>query len=160
MDLTTKRVTDQGHFGAGTHTSWTFRSGASAGSAFLPLLQVDYDVPVDAQNAVSPASTHGVGLSVRMQDGMAAPRDVSPKVAASYDEGRTWSVAGTTWQGHDSRCTTVVERSARLHRDALVTLRVTAIDAYGNSVRQTVTGAHPRRGTEWALGPRCRELYR
>ncbi|MGW6961123.1 S8 family serine peptidase [Streptomyces chartreusis] len=148
LDLTTKRVSDQWHFGTGTHTSWTFRSGASAEPALLPLLQLDYDVPVDAQNAVGRSRTHSVGLSVRMQDGMAAPRDVSLKVEASYDHGRTWSSAHTTRRGHDSRFTAVVERPARLHQDAFVTLRVTATDAHGNGVRQTVTRAYLHRGTE------------
>ncbi|MGX1488153.1 subtilisin family serine protease [Streptomyces tendae] len=148
LDLTTKRVSEQWYFGTGTHTSWTFRSGTTAEPALLPLLQLDYDVPVDAQNAVGRSRTHRVGLSVRTQDGLAAPRGVSLKVEASYDDGRTWSTARTTPQGHDSRFTSVVERPARLRQDAFVTLRVTATDAHGNGVRQTVTRAYLHRGTE------------
>ncbi|MFB8754450.1 S8 family serine peptidase [Streptomyces nigra] len=147
LDLTTKRVSDQWHFATGTHTSWTFRSGASAAPALLPLLQLDYDVPVDARNAVGRSRTHRVGLNVRMQDGMAVPRDVSLQVETSYDDGRTWSAARTIRQG-DTRFTAVVERPARLHKDAFVTLRVTATDARGDRVRQTVNRAYLHRGTE------------
>ncbi|MFE2632650.1 S8 family serine peptidase [Streptomyces sp. NPDC059374] len=148
LDLTTRRVSEQWQFATGTDTSWTFRSGASAEPARLPLLQLDYDVPVDAQNTVGRSRTHNVGLSVRMQDGMATPRGVALKVEASYDDGRTWSTARTARQGGDSRFTAVVERPARLHRDAFVTLRVTATDAQGNGVRQTVSRAYLHRGTE------------
>ncbi|WP_324610586.1 MULTISPECIES: S8 family peptidase [unclassified Streptomyces] len=148
LDLTTRRVSEQWQFATGTDTSWTFRSGSSAETARLPLLQLDYDVPVDAQNTVGRSRTHNVGLSVRMQDGMATPRGVVLKVEASYDDGRTWSTARTARQGGDSRFTAVVERPARLHRDAFVTLRVTATDAQGNGVRQTVSRAYLHRGTE------------
>ncbi len=148
LDLTTRRVSEQWQFATGTDTSWTFRSGSSAEPARLPLLQLDYDVPVDAHNTVGRSRTHSVGLSVRMQDGMATPRGVALKVEASYDDGRTWSTARTARQGGDSRFTAVVERPARLHRDAFVTLRVTATDAQGNGVRQTVSRAYLHRGTE------------
>ncbi|MDI9832743.1 S8 family serine peptidase [Streptomyces sp. KAU_LT] len=147
LDLTTKRASDQWRFATSTDTSWTFRSGAAAKPALLPLLQLDYDVPVDARNAVGRSRTHRVGLSVRMQDGMAAPRGVTLKVETSYDDGRTWSTARTARQG-DSRFTAMVERPARPHGDAYVTLRVTATDDRGNKVRQTVNRAYLHRGTE------------
>jgi len=40
-----------------------------------------------------------------------------------------------------------VERPSLRHGDAYVTLRVTATDAAGNSVRQTVVRAYLQRGT-------------
>ncbi|MEV6654152.1 S8 family serine peptidase [Streptomyces sp. NPDC051219] len=146
LDLTTARVSDDWHFGTDTSTSWTFRSDTTARPEALPLLQVDYAVPVDAQNAVGSARRHNLGLSVRMQDGMAAPRGVTLKVETSYDDGKTWTTART--DGKDSgRFTATVERPSRLHGDAYVTLRVTATDDAGNTVRQTVNRAYLHRGT-------------
>ncbi|MGW2938334.1 peptidase S8, partial [Streptomyces sp. NPDC001156] len=148
LDLTTARVSDDWHFGTGTHTSWTFRSDTAAETTLLPLLQLDYDVPVDAQNAVGRGRTHTLGLTVRMQDGMAAPRGVKLKVEASYDDGKTWTTTRTEQQDGDGQFTATVERPSNVHGDAYVTLRVTATDSAGNSVQQTVNRAYLHRGTE------------
>ncbi|MFE7329906.1 S8 family serine peptidase [Streptomyces sp. NPDC057565] len=145
LDLTTVRTSADWHFGTGTHTSWTFRSDTAAGPALLPLLQVDYAVPVDARNAVGSQRKHTLGLNVRMQDGMAAPRGVTLKVETSYDDGRTWTTATTARKG--SGFTATVERPTQVHGDAYVTLRVTAKDEAGNTVRQTVDRAYLQRGT-------------
>ncbi|MFB7311865.1 hypothetical protein [Streptomyces sp. NPDC056192] len=147
LDLTTARVSDDWHFGTTTNTSWTFRSDTTARPEKLPLLQVDYAVPVDAQNAVDSARRHNVGLTVRMQDGMAAPRGVTLKVEASYDDGKTWSSARTTRHGDGGSFTATVERPSRVHGNAYVTLRVTATDTAGNSVQQTVERAYLHHGT-------------
>ncbi|MFC4608414.1 S8 family serine peptidase [Streptomyces maoxianensis] len=144
LDLATARVSDDWRFGTGTRTSWTFRSDTAAHSALLPLLQVDYGVPADALNAVGSARRYALGLNVRMQDGMAAPRGLSLKVETSYDDGRTWTTATTARKG--SGFTAAVERPAPVHGDAYVTLRVTAKDAAGNTVRQTVDRAYLHRG--------------
>ncbi|MGW2930411.1 S8 family serine peptidase [Streptomyces sp. NPDC001156] len=148
LDLTTGRTSDDWRFGTDTHTSWTFRSGTTADTALLPLLQLDYDVPVDAQNAVGRARTHALGMTVRMQDGMAAPRGVKLKVEASYDDGKTWTTTRTERQDGEGRFTAIVERPSNVHGDAYVTLRVTATDSAGNSVQQTVNHAYLHRGTE------------
>ncbi len=102
-------------------------------------------MPVDAGNAVGRTRAHSVGLTVRAHGGMIDPRDVSLKVEASYDDGRTWCTARITRRVHGSCFATVVELPAHLHRDSFVTLRVTAADASGNSVR--VTRAYLHRGT-------------
>ncbi|MFF1833502.1 S8 family serine peptidase [Streptomyces sp. NPDC058231] len=145
LDLATARTSADWHFGTGTRTSWTFRSDTAASTALLPLLQIDYTAPVDARNAVGPRRRHSIGLNVRMQDGMAAPRGVTLKVETSYDDGRTWTAATTARQG--SGFTATVERPARVHGDTYVTLRVTAKDTAGNTVRQTVDRAYLQRGT-------------
>ncbi|MFE5374722.1 S8 family serine peptidase [Streptomyces mirabilis] len=148
MDLTTARTSDDWHFATGTHTSWTFHSDTTADATLLPLLQLDYDVPVDAQNAVGPARTDTLGLTVRNQDGMAAPRGVRLKVEASYDDGKTWTTTRTAQQHGDGQFTAAVERPSSVHGDAYVTLRVTATDDAGNSVQQTVKRAYLHRGAE------------
>ncbi|MDX2818428.1 S8 family serine peptidase [Streptomyces sp. PA03-5A] len=145
LDLATTRTADNWRFGTGTRTSWSFRSAAADADALLPLLQVDYDVRADAFNALGPQRRHTIELTVRMQDGMAAPRGVSLKAEASYDDGRTWTKAVTTRKG--SVFSATVERPLRVRGDAYVTLRVTATDAAGNSVRQTVDRAYLHHGT-------------
>ena len=95
LDLATARDSDDWQFATQTRTSWTFHSDTAASATLLPLLQLDYDVPVDAQNAVGSARTHTIGLTVRMQDGMAVPRGVKLKVEASYEDGKNWTTART-----------------------------------------------------------------
>ncbi|GAB2787880.1 S8 family serine peptidase [Streptomyces chlorus] len=145
LDLTTSRTSPEWVYGTGTETSWSFRSGTADPATTLPLLQLDYDVPVDAYNAVRPGRTHTVGLSVRAQDGLAAPRGVGVQVEVSYDDGRSWSRAGVKAREHNSFEATVTKPS-RTRGDAFVTLRVTARDAAGTSVRQTVERAYLHRG--------------
>ncbi|MFD6971003.1 S8 family serine peptidase [Streptomyces sp. NPDC059949] len=144
LDLATGRTSDNWHFATGTRTSWTFRSDTTTDSTLLPLLQVDYDVPVDALNAVSSKRRHDLGFSVRMQDAMAAPRGVSLQVETSYDDGKTWAKASTSRKG--GKFTASVERPDRVRGDAYVTLRVTAKDSAGNKVQQTVDRAYLHRG--------------
>ncbi|MFJ4467228.1 S8 family serine peptidase [Streptomyces sp. NPDC089424] len=144
LDLATSRTSENWRFGTRTHTSWTFRSDTTTAKAVLPMLQLDYDVPVDVHNAVGSRREHTLGLGVRMQDGLAAPSGVTVEVEASYDDGRSWSRATTTRKG--SGFTAIVERPWRVHGDAYVTLRVTATDAAGNSVQQRIDRAYQHRG--------------
>jgi hypothetical protein len=145
LDLTTSRESQEWAYGTGTETSWSFRSGSAGTATVLPLLQLDYDVPVDAYNAVRSGRTHTVGLSVRAQDALAAPRGVSVQVEASYDDGGSWSRAEVKDRGHNV-FEAAVKKPPRVRGDAYVTLRVTARDAAGNSVRQTVQRAYLHRG--------------
>ncbi len=145
LDLTTARVSDDWRFGTGTSTSWTFRSDTTADPEKLPLLQSTTPYRSNAQNAVGPGRKHTVGLTVRTQDGMAAPHGVKLKVETSYDDGRNWTTARPPGGRRTVHAT--VERPSLRHGDAYVTLRVTAADAAGNSVRQTVVRAYLQRGT-------------
>jgi subtilisin family serine protease len=146
LDVATSRVSPEWKYATDTSTSWWFRSGTAGDqAALLPLLQVDYNVPVDAWNAVRAGRTHTVGLTVRSQDGTAAPKGVQTEVQVSYDDGRTWSAARVGSRGHntfDARIT----KSARAKGDTYVTLRVTARDAAGDRVQQTVRRAYLWRG--------------
>ncbi|MFD3454353.1 S8 family peptidase [Streptomyces sp. NPDC058691] len=145
LDLTTARTSDDWRFSTSTSTSWTFRSDTAARPALLPLLQADWSVPVDLNNAVGSQRTHTLGLDVRTQDGLAAPRVVALRVDASYDDGRTWRPARTARHG-GTHFTAAVERPAGVRGDAYVSLRVTAVDAAGNTVRQTIDRAYLHHG--------------
>ncbi|GAA0512613.1 peptidase [Paractinoplanes deccanensis] len=104
-----------------TRTEWAFTS--AAGSATLPLIQLDYAVPLDeagraARNAevtVTPRQLPGVTATVGR-----------PQVEVSYDDGRIWHPGGSL----------KAPRSA-----AFVSLRVSARDNAGNTVRQEITRA-------------------
>ncbi|MEU7340873.1 S8 family serine peptidase [Streptomyces sp. NPDC007074] len=146
LDLTTARDSDDWSFATGTHTSWTFRSDTTTGSTMLPLLQVDYNVPVDTRNRMGRDRVHTVGFNVRMQDGMPAPRGVKLKFEASYEDGKNWMTVHTARYRGDGQFMATLARPSYIHGDAYVTLRVTATDAAGDSVRQTVVRAFLQRG--------------
>ncbi|MET9090098.1 S8 family peptidase [Streptomyces sp. NPDC004237] len=150
LDLTTGRDSDDWRFGTRTETSWSFGSDTTTSPSLLPLLQVDYSVPVDAENAVGPQRTHTLGFDVRMPDGLPAPHGTKLTVQTSYDEGRTWVTARTSptpGKGTGAHFTATVERPSRVRGDACVTLRVTAADDAGHSVRQTIYRAFLHRGS-------------
>ena len=142
LDLSTSRVSPDWEFGTRTQTSWSFHSDTTAGKAALPLLQLDYDVPVDEHNTVPAQHDHTIGLTVRNQDGLPTPGGVSVQVAASYDGGKTWTKEVRAKDQSHNRFTATVERPARTHGDVFVTLRVTATDGAGNQIRQTVERAY------------------
>ncbi|MEV8421125.1 S8 family serine peptidase [Streptomyces niveus] len=145
LDLTTSRKSPEWAYATATDTSWSFRSGAAGGATTLPLLQLDYDVPVDAHNAVGRGRSHTVGLTVRAQDGLPGPRGVTVKVEASYNDGKSWERATVNSRGSDG-FSARIDRPDRQRGDAYVTLRVTAEDSSGNRVRQTVERAYLHRG--------------
>ncbi|EST19513.1 S8 family peptidase [Streptomyces niveus] len=145
LDLTTSRKSPEWAYATATDTSWSFRSGAAGGATTLPLLQLDYDVPVDAHNAVGRGRSHTVGLTVRAQDGLPGPRGVTVKVEASYNDGKSWERATVKPRGSDG-FSARIDRPDRQRGDAYVTLRVTAEDSSGNRVRQTVERAYLHRG--------------
>ena len=148
LDLTTGRDSDDWRFGTRTETSWSFGSDTTTSPTLLPLLQVDYSVPVDAENAVGPQRTYTLGFDVRMPDGLPAPHGSRLKVETSYDDGKTWVTAQTSApRGKAGHFTAAVERPSRVHGNSCVTLRITAADDAGHSVRQTIDRAFLHRGS-------------
>lgn len=145
LRLKTTREAAEWEYATATDTSWTFPSGTTAEPTGLPLLQVDYDAPVDVHNAVGPHRSYTLGLTVRHQDGLGVPRGVRTTVEVSYDDGRHFTTAPVRAEGAGAFAATV-RKPAGVRGDALVTLRVTAKDMDGNSVQQTVTRAYLHRG--------------
>lgn len=141
LELSTARSSDDWKYGTAMATSWTFRSGRTAQATPLSLLQLDYDVPVDAHNTVRSASTTTIGVKVRAQDGLTAPHGVDVRVEASYDDGRTWARAKVRDHGRNS-FDAHVGRPSSGRGKAFVSLRVTATADDGSSVRQTVRRAY------------------
>ncbi|WP_399894835.1 S8 family peptidase [Streptomyces sp. BBFR51] len=139
LDMETSRASEDWRMGVATSTSWSFESGRTDSATPLSLLQLDYDVPVDVRNTVRGTRSHRIGVQVRAQEGLAVPRGVSVRVEASYDDGRTWSTARVNAHGHNAFRASLTPPG---HKETWVTLRVTARDSAGNSVRQTVQRAY------------------
>ncbi|MFE0632204.1 S8 family serine peptidase [Streptomyces sp. NPDC058864] len=142
LDLTTERDTEYWQTGTRTATSWTFRSGTAAKETLLPLLQIDYGVPADLWNSVGGDKRHDLDLTVRNQDGLAAPTGVGLKVEASFDDGKSWKGQVRVKDRGHNRFTATIERPGDRRDGGYVTLRVTATDKAGNTVRQTVERAY------------------
>jgi subtilisin family serine protease len=121
LALTTARGGDDWKYGTSTSTEWTFRS---AGAGALPLLAVNYAAPV----SLSGTTTTGPHLL-----GVGVPGSRSLAVSLSSDEGATWHPAITIGGS-------VVVPPGR----GTVSLRVTATDRDGNTVKQTVLRAYGR----------------
>ncbi|MFE6103650.1 S8 family peptidase [Streptomyces laurentii] len=113
-------------------TDWRFHS--TRGEALLPVLSVDYRVGTDLANSARTGSRTTVGLGVRHPKGLAGPKVTGVKLWASYDDGATWRQVRLD----GSLNGTIANPSAA----GFVSLRVTATDADGNSVDQTVTRAY------------------
>nr|WP_296067167.1 S8 family serine peptidase [uncultured Actinoplanes sp.] len=108
-------------YGTSTNTEWTFRS---RGSGPLPLLQVSYRAPV-ALDGTATGKPHLLGVTV--------PGARSVRVETSSDAGKTWQVA-------PAKGSSVLVPAGH----GTVSLRVTATDRDGNSVRQTILQAYGR----------------
>jgi hypothetical protein len=141
LDLTTSRNSADWKYATATRTSWSFASARTDTATPLPLLQLDYQVPVDTHNTVHAGRTHTIGVRVRAQDGLPAPSGVTVRVEASYDDGHTWRTAEVADRGHNA-VRARIEGPSRAAVGAWVTLRVTARDAAGNTVCQTVRHAY------------------
>ncbi|WP_283134472.1 S8 family serine peptidase [Rhizohabitans arisaemae] len=139
LTLTTERNDPEWIWATRTETTWGFRSARPAGDRRepLPLLQVDYDVPVDRYGRVSGRHAHTVELTLRHQTGLNVPRDTEVEVEVSFDEGRTWTE--TTVRGHGTRYRVTVPRAEGAES---VSLRINAEDSRDNEITQTVVRAY------------------
>ncbi|HET6294977.1 MAG TPA: S8 family serine peptidase [Kribbella sp.] len=138
LELATSRVDQEGewNWGTSTRTVWDFRSKkvAEDKAVALPLLQVDYDVPVDLYGKVA-ARPHLIGFNVRQQAGAPAARSTSLQAEVSFDEGKSWRrIVAVGALGH---YVAVVPAGK-----GTVSLRVVAGDNAGNKVSQTVIRAY------------------
>jgi hypothetical protein len=119
-------------------TAWTFRSAgpAGTGSIPLPLLAVDYSLPLDAANHPTPSGT--ATFTVRQAHGVKRQAVTSLTVAVSLD-------GGTAWQPVTARRTGAGTFRAELPQPAAgqaVSLRVTAAGSAGSGVDQTIINAY------------------
>ncbi len=140
LDLSVTRSTPDWQFSTHTDTSWTFgsRRPTDGKTDLLPLLQLDYGVATDLAQKARAGRSVPIELTVRNQDGLAAPRNPSMKVAVSYDDGRTWTDVKRLENLGQGRFRAVADQP---RGNGYVSLRVQAGDGTGNSVQQTVIRA-------------------
>ncbi|MFD2764895.1 S8 family peptidase [Micromonospora eburnea] len=133
-----------------THTAWTLQSkGSTSGPVVLPLLQVDYNVPVDLRNTTAqPNDRKGpltLGLTVGHQAGADSPAIRGAKVSISYDDGKTWQKRPVR-DLDGGRFEVTLDNRDPAETNGFVALRVEAWDADNNRIEQTVIRA-------WQLPP-------
>ncbi|RMI37541.1 hypothetical protein EBO15_35500 [Actinomadura harenae] len=124
-----------------TSTTWTFRSDAPSGSSSerLPLLLVDYDLGLDLRNqppatgATSPAT-----FTVARMAGSAPATVTGLTVETSVDGGKTWTATQARALG-GGRFSAALPKPAT---GGALSLRVTARDSGGGSVRQEIASAY------------------
>jgi hypothetical protein len=119
---------------------WTFRS--RAGRSAVPLLTPRYVPPTDLAGNLAPGPT---GFRLAFHSAQHSVRVARARVELSSDDGRTWSpvrmrrTSALTFRvTYDNPAADAVARYA--------SLRVTARDAHGNTVRETVIHAYRLRG--------------
>ncbi|MBN1174158.1 MAG: S8 family serine peptidase, partial [Micromonosporaceae bacterium] len=111
-------------------TAWTFRS--SGADTSVPLLSLDYDLPLDAAN--HPMS--GIATMTVHQMGHVVPRLRSAEVFTSVDDGVTWTAAKV--QLHGNRLTAQLPTVTT----GAVSLRVRAVANQGSEIEQTMIRAY------------------
>lgn len=136
-------------------TVWTFASGWHGGESLppgyvcgkvgatceaLPLMSVDWDVPVALDNTLR--ASHQTTLKVRPRHlpGFDLPAVASVKLEASYDGGSSWDGVRTR-RASDGWYSAELKVPTLRKTNGAVSLRLSAVDADGNTVTQTLTDA-------------------
>ncbi|MFG1674426.1 S8 family serine peptidase [Micromonospora sp. NPDC049282] len=119
-------------------TSWTFRSTGPTGtrSVPLPLLSVDYDLPLDRANRPIPAGT--ATFAVRQAHGVPAQPITSFTLAVSLDGGATWQPVRVNQSGDGAYQARLPQPTA----GQTVSLRVMARGKAGGGIEQTILDAY------------------
>ncbi|MEA5367488.1 S8 family serine peptidase [Amycolatopsis sp., V23-08] len=112
---------------------WTFRSSSASDGQALPLLTARFDPAVDLRNSAPGGRLFTFPAYVERQGGGAATKLT---VESSTDDGRTWQPVTVARTG--DHWTICVRNPAK----GFVSLRATASDDGGNTVRQTVLRAY------------------
>ncbi|MFF7716739.1 S8 family serine peptidase [Streptomyces sp. NPDC007988] len=116
-----------------THTEWTFVS-EEAGEKAVPLVQLDYDVDLDADGRARRTAALAVTPTVLGAPGAEVS---SVRVEVSYDDGAGWHRPRTVHRDGTWKVSPAAPASA-----SYVSLRTTATDETGGSVTQTVIRAY------------------
>jgi len=102
----------------------------------LPLLDVEYDLPLDLTNSAPAAKALTGSLWIGYRDGGSPVPTVTVEV--SHDDGATWRRANVTPAG--AGWTVRIPAGAPTAR--FVSLRTTATDTAGNSLTETLVRAY------------------
>ncbi|MEU1415221.1 S8 family serine peptidase [Streptomyces sp. NPDC005731] len=125
--------------GNDTHTVWTFKTRpVTDGAVSLPLLDLDYRIPLDENNQARPGHALPLTVAAHRLAGAQPSRITSLEVTYSTDGGKTWHKPNGAME--DGRYQGVLPGSA-LAAGQMVALHVTARDAEGGTIDQTLNEA-------------------
>lgn len=120
-----------------TDSVWTFTSErADQKGEVLPLVQMEYDLATDAYNTVPADAPSALRIAPGYQPGADGPAGFSVTTEISYDDGATWEEASVEQQ--DGAFVATVPGG---EEGGYASVRVTATDADGNSLRQQIDRA-------------------
>jgi subtilisin family serine protease len=120
-------------------TTWTFQSGTAAARTLLPLVQVGYDLQLDDLNR-APRQGYTFTLTAGHQSGVDGPAVQNVRAWSSYDDGATWTPVQLIVLGNGKQLALVNQQAPA--GSTAVSLRVSASDAAGNSIDQTIIRAY------------------
>ncbi|MFK5690926.1 S8 family serine peptidase [Ornithinimicrobium sp. LYQ92] len=130
-----------------THTisAWTYESSrpADGQTRIEPLLTVDYDLDVDLQNRLRPASPTGEPATVEFTVGHQNGASQSPILSdatldISYDGGTSWSPIENLRELENGRFAGDLPEDVPESNDGTLSLRMSAQDSAGSTVEQEV----------------------
>ncbi|WP_199548107.1 S8 family peptidase [Streptomyces sp. N35] len=137
LTATAERDDPSWFLGTKVSDTWTFRSGRTASSRAVPLLDVRYDMSaMDGDNSFAAERPFGFGVSFPYQAGSRGAPVNRVTVEYSTDDGATWSPAAVS-RARGGAWDVEVPGLA----PSRVSLRVTGTASDGTSVTETVTRA-------------------
>ena len=118
---------------------WTFRSAHVADGELvrLPMTAIRFSPSLDITNTAPAARLFTLPISLDRQVGAAAAATRSLTVQASFDDGKTWHHLVVVRSGEKAVALIQHPRGS-----GFVSLRASAADTAGNTVRQTITRAY------------------
>jgi PA domain-containing protein len=119
-------------------TTWTF--GSARGEPVVPLIDLDYSLPVGLANTMRAGTPTALTIGVRHQPGAVADEVREVRVELSYDDGGNWTPVHATRTS--SGTFRVGYRNPDLSANGFVGIRVSATDPQGNSIVQQVLRAY------------------
>jgi hypothetical protein len=123
-----------------SETAWTFRSARpAAGTAALPLLDLDYRLGLDELNRARADRSHAVSIGARLVGAERSVKLRSLALDVTYDDGETWREARTWTRGDEGWAQ--LRHPRRTATNGFAGLRVRAEDGEGNAIEQTTLRA-------------------
>jgi hypothetical protein len=128
--------------GKGGKGSTTDVTAGTDGCSFEPLLFLGYDTNAGIDDVVPAGGQATVDLTVGHQAGAATTPISDVTAHVSFDDGATWTAVAATQTG-DGRYRLVYDQPPLGRTSGFASLRVTAADAAGNTIDQTIIRAYP-----------------
>ncbi|MGP3980454.1 S8 family serine peptidase [Streptomyces sp. KR80] len=123
--------------GSSTTVTRTFESSRGAGTTELPLLTVRASGAFDRAGQAPAGRRFALTLRVETPEGAASTTTGKPALQVSFDDGKTWQPVRV--DGQRNRAVAIIDHPAG---PGFASLRMSAQDAAGNTVQQTMIRAY------------------